>query len=68
MAKEPTTVYIKSKSLRCPVCDGDHFTTHKTVMASRGLAFLDWEWAGKQATNHVCVRCGYVYWFVPVKD
>ena len=52
----------------CPVCDGDRFTTHSALMPTRGLALLDWEWASKKAQTHGCVRCGYVYWFVPVKD
>jgi len=69
MAKEPTTVYVKSKALRCPICDGDRFLTHKTTMPLDGVApFLDWKWAGKRAVNHVCVRCGYIYWFAPVKE
>ena len=68
MAQEASTVYVKSKQLRCPVCDHDRFTSHKAVMAGRGLAFLDWEWAGRQAQNHACACCGYVYWFVKVKD
>jgi predicted nucleic-acid-binding Zn-ribbon protein len=68
MAKEPTAIYVKGKQLRCPICDGDRFATHRSVMAGRGLAFFDFEWIGKQALNHVCARCGYVYWFVPVKE
>lgn len=68
MAQEPAAVYVKGKQLRCPICDGDRFTSRKTVMSGRGMALLDFEWAGKQAQNHICARCGYVYWFVPVKD
>jgi hypothetical protein len=66
MAKEPTTVFIKGKALRCPVCDGDRFKTRRTLIPNHPLAFLSWEWLGKSAQHHACVRCGYLYWFVKV--
>lgn len=34
-------------------------------MNTRGASFFNFDWANKGATNHVCERCGYVYWFLP---
>ena len=63
---EPTTVYIKGKALRCPVCEGDRFTSLQATVVTRRLAIMHLEWAGQQAQTHSCTRCGYLYWFVPV--
>jgi hypothetical protein len=69
MSKEAAAVYVKGKQLRCPVCDGDRFVTHTTNMSSHGWAsLLDWRWAGKRALNYLCVRCGYIFWFLPLKE
>jgi DNA-directed RNA polymerase subunit RPC12/RpoP len=48
----------------CPICGHDRFWTRKTVMPSVGLALFDMEWAGSEALNYVCDRCGHILWFI----
>lgn len=69
MPQEPTTVYVKERVLRCPVCEGQRFTSRKTLINTRMTSFFDVEWLfARQALIHICAQCGYVYWFLPVKD
>jgi len=67
MAKEPTTQRIAGKELVCPICSHAKFTQRRALLSRRGLALFDLEWIGKRADTYICARCGYVYWFVPVK-
>jgi hypothetical protein len=33
-------------------------------MNTRAATFFNFDWANRKATNHVCDRCGYVFWFL----
>jgi predicted RNA-binding Zn-ribbon protein involved in translation (DUF1610 family) len=52
------------KKLVCPVCDHDRFWSRTTLMNTRGATFFKVDWANKKATNYVCDKCGYVFWFL----
>lgn len=36
-------------------------------MSTTGLSLLDLDWADRRASNYVCDRCGYVFWFLQEK-
>jgi DNA-directed RNA polymerase subunit RPC12/RpoP len=59
-----TELVVEGRVIPCPICGHDRFRTRKTVMASAGLAIFDMEWAGTEAINYVCHRCGHVLWFI----
>ncbi len=67
MAQEAVTQRIAGCELVCPICGHDRFTHRRSLLGRRALAIFDIEWAGRRADVHICARCGYVYWFVPVK-
>ena len=52
------------KKLECPICKSTLFWTRTTLMNTVGLSFFNLDWANKNATNYVCDKCGYVYWFL----
>ena len=58
-------VVIEGNKLSCPVCRHDQFWRRTTLLNTRGLTFMDWDWANKNAQNYVCSKCGYMYWFHP---
>jgi DNA-directed RNA polymerase subunit RPC12/RpoP len=61
----PTTeLVVEGRAVPCPICGHDRFRTRTTVMASGLLAAFDMEWAGSEALNYVCDRCGHVLWFM----
>jgi len=60
---ESTPREIEGRALRCPHCEHDRFWTRMTLMNTKGATFLGVEWANKEATNYVCGRCGYIFWF-----
>ena len=58
-------VVIEGNKLSCPVCHHDQFWRRTTLLNTRGLTFMDWDWANKNAQNYVCSKCGFMYWFHP---
>jgi len=61
--KEIHEVQIKGNKLTCPVCDGTHFWTRRTLLNTPGVTFLGFDWLNKTAKNYVCDSCNYIYWF-----
>ena len=55
---------VHGKDLICPHCEHNQFWTRTTLMNTKGATFFGLEWANKHATNYVCDRCGYVFWFL----
>ncbi len=55
---------VEGRAVPCPVCGHDRFWTRRTVLSGRGLAIFNLEWAGSEAENYVCDRCGHVLWFI----
>ena len=62
--REGSELVVQGNPVACPICRHDRFTMRKTLMGSRGAAFLDMEWASPSAETHICQRCGYVLWFM----
>jgi C4-type Zn-finger protein len=54
---------VSGKKLSCPVCNHDMFWSRETLMNTPGMTFFGLEWANKKATNYICDKCGYVFWF-----
>jgi len=69
MDKKPdaTEHVVQGNRLVCPICQHSEFWTRTSMMNTKGLTFLDLDWANKTATNYVCDHCGYVMWFLEKK-
>ncbi len=57
-------VQIEGQPLECPVCKHNEFWSRETLMNTRGATFFKFDWVNKSAVNHICDRCGYVFWFL----
>jgi hypothetical protein len=57
-------VKLDGKLLKCPVCDNDRYHERGSLMNSRGGEFFGFAWADDKATNFICTKCRYVYWFL----
>lgn len=53
------------KRLVCLVCGHARFHERNALLNTRAAAFFNFDWANREATNFVCVQCGYVHWFLP---
>lgn len=54
----------RGQKLECIICKGTKFWTRETLMNTKGMSFLNLDWANKTATNYICNQCGYVHWFM----
>ena len=57
-------VTFDGKPLTCVVCGNDHFDERGSRLKTRRGEFLNLSWAEDEATNFVCNRCGYMFWFL----
>ncbi len=62
--KESKEHEIKGHKLSCPICNNTRFWTRKSLLNTKGMTFLELDWANKQADNYICDSCGYVMWFL----
>ena len=46
------------RALTCGVCGNTTFRERTTI--------LNTGWTNKSATNFICTRCGYIFWFFPL--
>jgi DNA-directed RNA polymerase subunit RPC12/RpoP len=60
----PRPYEIDGRPLTCPHCAHNAFHTRRTLLNTRGLAFLQWDWLNRDAANYICARCGQMQWFV----
>ncbi len=61
--KEIMEFEIKGRKLTCPICGSTRFWTRKSLLNTRGLTFMELDWANKQAINYICDGCDYIVWF-----
>jgi len=57
-------VTFDGKPLTCVVCGYDNFEERDSLLNTRAGEFLNLAWAEDKATNFVCNRCGYMFWFL----
>jgi hypothetical protein len=64
-SEEGATVEVAGHRLVCPVCRGERFTSRRTLLNTRAATFFGLDWANRNAINHICEGCGYIFWFLP---
>jgi len=58
-------VAVLGNALRCAVCGNDTFGERSSLLNTTMMTFFKLDWANKSATNFICSRCGYIFWFLP---
>jgi predicted nucleic-acid-binding Zn-ribbon protein len=58
------TVHIAGKPLSCVVCGNQKYHERKTLLNTRGGELFNLAWAQRKAQNYICVKCGYIFWFL----
>lgn len=53
-----------NRQLTCSVCGGQRFHERNSLLNTRMATFFKVDWANKEATNYICVECGYIFWFM----
>lgn len=61
-------VTVGSKiELKCQICGFDEFDERNEQLNTAAMSFWNLDWLNKFARCFVCLRCGYVHWFLPHK-
>lgn len=56
-------VLFDGNALTCSVCGNQGYREHSYLLNTQSGELLG-SWADDKATNFVCTRCGYVFWFL----
>jgi hypothetical protein len=57
-------VFAGERQLRCVFCGSSRFHERASLLNTRAATFFNFDWANKEATNYICVHCGYIFWFL----
>lgn len=64
---EGSDSYIRADNpVICSHCGGQSFEKSSALLNSRGLTFLDLDWANAEADIFVCKKCGHIEWFADI--
>ena len=66
--QEPEEVFISDKRLSCQVCSNALFWRREGQLNTSIASFLGFDWANPSAICIICSECGYIHWFMPVKN
>ncbi len=62
---DPVQVKIVDQPLLCQICRHPSFWRRNVQLNTRTAELFSIEWTDSSAVAYVCVRCGYIHWFVP---
>jgi predicted nucleic-acid-binding Zn-ribbon protein len=48
----------------CVVCGNNRYDERGSLLNTRGSEFFGLAWTADKATNYVCTKCGYIFWFL----
>jgi predicted nucleic-acid-binding Zn-ribbon protein len=54
--------------LKCQICGNPEFEEQQAQLNTAVMSFMGLDWLNKSARCFVCLRCGYVHWFLPRKQ
>lgn len=59
----PARYSVVGKPIICQHCGNNLFTTRRAQMNTKGLTFLDLDWANPAADVLIFTNCGFLNWF-----
>lgn len=51
--------------LKCQICGRDEFMEREAQLNTATMSFFGLDWLNKSARCFICLRCGFVHWFLP---
>ena len=57
-------VTVGDKGLTCLVCGNNRFDERKSLLNTRAGELFNVAWLDAKATNFICTKCGYIFWFM----
>jgi len=60
----PGAYSSQGNTIVCPHCGNAEFTQGSAQLNTRGMTFLNIDWANKSATTLACTKCGLLQWFL----
>ncbi len=64
--REPESVTIKGRPLKCPFCEHDRFHVREILLNQKWLAVLDLQALSLRGKAYVCADCGLKQEFMDV--
>ena len=61
--KEPQTVEVNGKQLKCTHCDNEYFWQKSFQLNTSFATFFGLDWTNRSSTTFVCSECTYIHWF-----
>lgn len=63
--KDELGVEVQGRTLKCLVCGHDGFRKREAQLNTARASFFGFDWLNRSGVCYVCVRCGYIHWFLP---
>ena len=51
--------------LKCQVCGREEFEERQAQLNTATMSLFGLDWLNRSARCFVCLRCGFVHWFLP---
>jgi hypothetical protein len=55
---------VAGQIVACSHCGGKDFAEGSALLNSRGLTFLNLDWANQDASLLICRKCSHIEWFL----
>lgn len=55
----------KNIELECQICRHNDFDERKAQLNTAVMSLWGLDWLNRSARCFVCLRCGYIHWFLP---
>ncbi|TDB36805.1 MAG: DNA-binding protein [Actinobacteria bacterium] len=59
---------VAGKGVVCSHCGGNEFDAGAALLNTRGMTFLNLDWANRNATLLICTNCSHIEWFLEDPD
>jgi hypothetical protein len=66
--KQALPVEAAGIQLTCEICTHDRFFEREGQLNTAVASFFNFDWVDATARCLVCANCGYVHWFLPLKE
>lgn len=58
-----TRFAVIGKTVLCPHCGSDEFSSREILLNTRGATFFNFDWLNRGAVTLTCNKCSHIEWF-----